>query len=383
MKVQKSVSTAMMALVAVTSVSSTACSPRSEFQKIRSSSLGLQSSSSTLPGSGSPTSGGDNSSGSGPGSGTALPPVAQDDGPFETAELVPLKIENSQLLNNDSDPASSALRVTGFKDLTSGSLVMDATSLTFTPADHFSGQVTFTYTVKNAANLAATATATINVRKAAVEVAYANSSDTLYHYDPVTHTNSRIGGFTIDGASAGSVYDIAITSTGLMYAIMGGTLYYVDASTAAMTLVTSTGFSKFGNIAGLTALSDGRIVLGGNGLGLFDIATGELTTLIEPGHYQTSGDVIALPDGNLYWSVFGNGGYNHLIRVDPATKAMTDVGALAGGDIYGLGYANGHLYGFSGSGDVWTIDPATGHSVNAGHTPGAMWYGATTNPVRW
>ena len=166
-----------------------------------------------------------------------------------------------------------------------------------------------------------------------------------------------------------------------MYGVNGSALYYVNASTSVLSLIPTNGITAFGNINGLTALSDGRLVIAGNGVAIYDVTTHQLSTLVAPNEYQTSGDIIALPDGYLYWSVNANAG-NQLLKINPSTGAVTLVGTLSYSGVWGLGYANNTFYGFDSSGAVFQIDPATAQTTHQVNT-GISWYGAATNPVLW
>jgi hypothetical protein len=178
-----------------------------------------------------------------------------------------------------------------------------------------------------------------------------------------------------------SVFDIAITPAGLMYAVNGSGLYSVNAASGVMTLIPTDGISNFGDINGLTALSNQTLVIAGNGVAVYDIPTHILTTLVAPGGYQSSGDIIALPDGNLYMSAVTTG-TDHLIRINPNTGATTDLGSLGYTEVYGLGYANNIFYGFSADGEIFQINQ-TNASTSDPVSTGISWYGATTNPVLW
>jgi hypothetical protein len=88
-----------------------------------------------------------------------------------------------------------------------------------------------------------------------------------------------------------------------------------------------------------------------------------------------------LPDGWLYWATRGWGS-DEIVRVDPGSGVIETIGPAGGDRLYGLGYEQGQLYGFSERGWIVSIDPATG----AGTTvidAGTPWWGATTNPVVW
>jgi hypothetical protein len=47
-----------------------------------------------------------------------------------------------------------------------------------------------------------------------------------------------------------------------------------------------------------------------------------------------------------------------------------------------VAYAEETLFGFSATGDVYTLDQSTGLGTWIA-AAGSVWYGATTNPVAW
>ena len=93
---------------------------------------------------------------------------------------------------------------------------------------------------------------------------------------------------------------------------------------------------------------------------------------------------MGLPDGYLYWSV--RGGWDQddqLVRVNPSTGEETWVGHLGESRLYGMGYANDELFGFSGSGTIVGVNPETGYSQKVEQYEEFSWWGATTNLVVW
>ncbi len=79
----------------------------------------------------------------------------------------------------------------------------------------------------------------------------------------------------------------------------------------------------------LTVTIDNQIVLAGGGdIQIFDRSTYTLSKkLVNGSSYISSGDIVALPDGYLYWSVQGSGN-DRLVKVDRNTGATSLVGTL-------------------------------------------------------
>ncbi len=210
----------------------------------------------------------------------------------------------------------------------------------------------------------------------ATEAVYVNTSTTLFSYDPATGRSTRIGDFAERGRTIdGGMTDIAIDLGGIMYGGSFTSLYYINPTTAECTFVASLD----DEMTGLTFVSDGRLVGAGSAVSFVDTRTGALTPLVPAGEYDTSGDIIGLPDGMLYWSTTGG---DVLIQVDPDTGTTRRRGSIGVSGVFGLGYAYGEFLGFTSSGRVIVMDEASGHTSENEALAGT-WWGATTNPVLW
>ena len=227
---------------------------------------------------------------------------------------------------------------------------------------------------------------------------YAHTRDTLYTVDPVTGATSRIGPFIANGVTLDDMVDIAIDLSGRVY---GGTqgesdgdgraIWRIDPTSGAATHICDTMVKMYA----LTFLSDGRLVAGDGGrLQTLDLTQScRVATIAESEDWETSGDVVALPDGLIYWTVRGDPldlDEDLLVVVDPATgrsrlNGPINDGRLEFSSLYGLGYDEDEdaLYGFSSDGDIVQIDPFDGHARLMASTPLTPWWGATTNPVLW
>ncbi|MDP2311844.1 MAG: hypothetical protein Q8P41_02995 [Pseudomonadota bacterium] len=210
----------------------------------------------------------------------------------------------------------------------------------------------------------------------ATEAVYINTSSTLFSYDPATGSATRIGEFREGSRSIdGGMTDIAIDLNGIMYGGSYTALYRVNPTTAECTYVASLD----DEMTGLTFVSDGRLVGAGNAVSFVDTRTGALTPLVPSGEYNTSGDIVGLPDGMLYWTVTGG---DSLVQVDPNTGVTRRRGTIGVTGIYGLGYAYGELIGFTSGGRVIVMDESNGRP-STNDTLSGTWWGATTNPVLW
>ncbi|MFO0726579.1 MAG: choice-of-anchor D domain-containing protein [Myxococcota bacterium] len=213
----------------------------------------------------------------------------------------------------------------------------------------------------------------------ATEPVYLHTPGDLYSLDPSTMQLNHVGAFN-PALGLAQMIDIAIDLRGAMYGIdNGGQVYSVDPTTARLSPLFQ---YENGGAPGLTCLSNGKLVAAGFELTILDPVTGHVDqTVVPQNRFTTSGDVVALPDGMLYWSIT-DGNHDALVRVDPSTGATTQLPNLPTTEVYGLGYVTGQLLGFSAGGQMLLLDSATGAQTGSQQLPG-QWYGATTNPVRW
>jgi hypothetical protein len=208
------------------------------------------------------------------------------------------------------------------------------------------------------------------------EPVYLHTASTLYAWDPVDGILHLVGDFfRADGGMVEGITDIAIDHVGRFYGVSWDSVFYVNGHTAELTHVSPLDSPLYG----LTCTSDGRLIGGGDGLVEIDPLTGVQTPLVPAGRYETSGDLVGLPDGLLYWVVREG---DDLVIVDPATGTTSMRGEIGVGHIYGVGYSGGLLYGFTDAGQVLEIDPSNGNVLSTRSLPGE-WWGATTNPVVW
>ena len=220
----------------------------------------------------------------------------------------------------------------------------------------------------------------------AVEPVYIHTGSTLYGYLPGDNRAVEIGDFHTDQGEPPEMVDTAIDLEGKMY---GGSrderVFIVDPETAFCRFL----FDFDDELNGLTFLADGRLVVAGERVSILDPRSGEvLDEIVTAQRYETSGDIVGLPDGKLYWTVRNrrdNGqtlSGDGVVRIDPVTHELRWLGVANIDRIYGLGYAEGMLLGFSSTGFVVTLNPGSGDVVDQQPLDGT-WWGATTNPVRW
>jgi len=217
---------------------------------------------------------------------------------------------------------------------------------------------------------------------------YANTRDSLYEVDPVTGATTLIGRFMDGGTAVDGMVDIAIDHRGRLFGgdrgrSVGGpySIWRIDPTTAVADLVCTVSVE----LVALAFTSDGTLVAGGGtDLVTIDVDNGCGTSLLYRGAWETSGDIVGLPDGLLYWTVRGDD-TDVLVVVDPRTRLSGERGPVSFERLFGLGYDEvaGRLYGFSATGDIVEIVPSTGAGSLLARTATSLWWGATTNPVVW
>lgn len=210
---------------------------------------------------------------------------------------------------------------------------------------------------------------------------YANTTGDLYEVDPETGAVSHLGAF-MDGSNAvDGMVDIAIDMEGGLYGGTYDALWRIDPETAELTKVCDIDVAMYA----LAFTSDGDLVAGAfSDIQVIDIETCRVSTLVSNSEYETSGDLVGLPDGYLYWSVRGGRDEpDELVRINPRNGRAEWIGRIGFGKLYGMAYHDGQLYGFSSNGQTVGINPQSAGSFLLGFDETREWWGATTNPVVW
>ena len=212
---------------------------------------------------------------------------------------------------------------------------------------------------------------------------YAQTKDELFEVDPTNGDITSIGTFrTEDGNTIDDIVDIAIDLEGRLFGGTYDALYQVDPETAEVTYRCEwSGAPPFA----LAFTSDGALVAGaGEEIRFISVDDCASSTLLTSRDYETSGDLVGLPDGFLYWSVRGGrDNPDELVRVNPRNGREIAIGSIGFQGLYGMAYFDGRLYGFSDTGQMVRIEPGNASSFLLGTSNDKRWYGATTNPVKW
>jgi hypothetical protein len=94
-----------------------------------------------------------------------IPPVANNDGGFTTAENTALTISASQLLANDTDPNGLTISINGVSSPINGTVSFNSQTkiVTFTPTTGYTGPASFVYSITDAGGGIASATVSLAV----------------------------------------------------------------------------------------------------------------------------------------------------------------------------------------------------------------------------
>ena len=209
---------------------------------------------------------------------------------------------------------------------------------------------------------------------------YAHNANALYEVEPLTGERTYLGTFSQDGTViAESFIDIAIDLSGNMFGATFLSLYQINPTNAEVKKICDVDVE----MVAMTFSSDGELFVGGSdGVQIINVVNCRTSVLTVEGGFETSGDLVGLPDGYLYWTVRGQQ-RDELVRVDPLSGQTSWIGSIGFSEIFGLGYDEGVLYGFNSFGETLSIEPATGEAEILVSDSGISWYGATTNPVQW
>ncbi len=185
-----------------------------------------------------------------------------------------------------------------------------------------------------------------------------DSNGNLYAYDITTNDVTLIG-----NSGEGAWYDIALNPlTGMLYGITGyGLLYSISTNDGSATYIGKTG--KF--INGLAFDSSGNLYGSGNiYLYTIDLSNGSATEVAKTG-YNSSGDIAFDKNGNIYMTA--NKGWqeksDRLIYYDFTSKDAKEIGKIGYKAVYGIGFVDDTLYGFTLGQETIKIDINTGEGT--------------------
>jgi hypothetical protein len=193
----------------------------------------------------------------------------------------------------------------------------------------------------------------------------------LYTIDPASASARAVG-----PAGIANVTDIAFHGPTL-YGVSFGQLLRLDPWSGAGTTIGPTGFST----NGLAVASDGTLYAGTTTgeLITIDPATGAGTAVGSFGGGLTSSGDLAFDAHDVLFGALDKGGTVVLARIDRATGAATVIGPTGTATVYGLAFADSHLFGATGAGELAHISVATGAATVVG-TNGLTQWGMAARP---
>ncbi|HEY4242546.1 MAG TPA: hypothetical protein VGM88_22160 [Kofleriaceae bacterium] len=220
---------------------------------------------------------------------------------------------------------------------------------------------------------------------------YAHTATELYKIDPETLVISDVGAFS--PFPEGEMTDLAIDKNGRMIGVSFTSVYLIDPTTAATTLLASGIGTEFNGLSFVPATfvnQSGDDVL----VGTSDaddsvtqiIVSGSTVTTNVVGHmsngYTSSGDMVAV-EGSTLQTVPGTNG-DLLVSLHAGNFLGTPIGTGTGfNGIWGIGYWDSQVFGFTQAGQFITIDTTTGVGTLV-QDSGPSWYGAavtTSAPI--
>lgn len=192
----------------------------------------------------------------------------------------------------------------------------------------------------------------------------ASTSRSLFLISLMTNTAQFAGDFSASSFGLTPVFDIAVNPRGgNAIAISPSALSSFD---PALRVLTRLPESNLGGNA-LTFDADGRLyAMSGNGIYRVDPDTGFATRLMSLGEYQSSGDLTFDSDGVMFGTAIGLNGRDFLVRIDPLRFDVNVIGDTGFYNVWGLYFSGGVLYGATSSGQLISINRATGAGTQLG-----------------
>ncbi|HEU0036995.1 MAG TPA: hypothetical protein VFQ53_40570 [Kofleriaceae bacterium] len=217
---------------------------------------------------------------------------------------------------------------------------------------------------------------------------YAHSSSTLYKIDPDTLAVTMVGNFGWPNGFD-QMTDLAIDRNGQLIGISFGSVYRVDPNTAQATLLSSNLSGEFNGLSFVPAdmlgqTGDDILIATRNSDGnvfRIDPMTGAATQVGDMGsQFQSSGDLVAVEGFGTVQTTLG-APFDMLSKLAPITfHAMPAPQSTGFGQIWGVAYWKGKVFGFTQSGQFVTIDPQTGQGTVV-QSNGPEWWGAAVTTI--
>jgi sugar lactone lactonase YvrE len=315
---------------------------------------------------------------------------------YGTTTNIPLNIPKSDILNAVTALKGDNLTLKSVEQPPAGNQFSDQ-------GDHYvfmsptAGTVTLHYSVADANQLTTINLITIKVLPSGSATAayYACGSSKLYQLSADNQSILKTVATTYLGKPI-ALNDLAIDANGNMYAKdqKNNGIYKLDAVSGIATQIVATIPNSRGYLEGLTFLPNGELAtaqLDGTILS-FNLSSLTTSVYLSTRYSMLGGDIKMLPDSFIYWTVSNatstlcanrtGPGTQALVRIDPNTGTVVEMGCLSEPNILGLGFSHGTIYGFTKSGNVVKIDTLNAQTTIIS-SPGFEFWGAASNPALW
>jgi hypothetical protein len=214
---------------------------------------------------------------------------------------------------------------------------------------------------------------------------YANSPNTLYRIDPVTLAVTVVAPFSGPCATE-PMTDIAIDKTGVMIGVTFNNVFRIDADTASCEFLAPLP-RMFNGLSFVPSPTnpDVDILIGTTVQGeiwQLDPVTGTTIKYARYGNgVSSAGDLVAVRGAGTYAAVrFMSDVTDYLATVDVLTGNITVIGDTNFIDVYGMGYWNNQVYGFTSSSEFILINLTTGRGTLREQST-VQWYGAGVTTI--
>lgn len=173
--------------------------------------------------------------------------------------------------------------------------------------------------------------------------------------------NPTTGAYTLIGTTTELIGGLGFAANGQLYGLgedSTGSLFAINATTAALTFIGNTGVPTAGSAGySFCATSDGTFYADSNGKSYqINPATGAATLLGSLG-FTSTGGLSGDDKGNLYLT--GGSQNQGLYQVNRTTGQGTLIGTSTYGTVYGLADTGGTLYGVNTTGSVFSVNTTT------------------------
>ena len=232
-------------------------------------------------------------------------------------------------------------------------------------------------------------------------VFYAHTSDRLYSVDPFEMTLQEEGELNDQYGEPTGLLDIDTHPDGNLYGMTRTELFARDDSAGHWIEVAT--MSDVGDANGLAIDNDGKAYITAEDY-FFRIDLADIEDTIETsgfdapafnsfyfdpekitlsgGDYYSSGDCVVSGKNQLYMTSKHDSEEDHLISIDRNSGAATNVGGIGFGQVFGLTFAWGQMYGVTLDGELIGIDTDDGEGELLEEFNDKYWYGSASTPGR-